>query len=573
MTRSRLSINRESLAKTGQAPKTSSQPDVQTPEQPSNQIEGLLGMQQRQGNQAVNRYLKRPELVRRAANVQRAAADWTEWAAKPVGEGGLETTDYTFADSGGFIVINGAIDVSEAFLKNLQATNRPELVKILQCAKALKDNSFVLNSVGEPFKGYIKSYQSSGGGRMRFRGAIGPTPDSTSDVERYIETHIRPVFGEPLPDYILNMTPNDRNRLFDLANAKRPVEKETPALTWAKAQTPTNMSQMVNFTEYYLANEKSVNDTNARKLNQLRDSARDSGDYEMSEDDPALDNKQKEVALTVVEGLIGKKLGLYKGKANQGQMNAGHVIALQTLAVVGIAGVPTVNIAAKIEAGKRGAPATITLADVNTAAKEVATDIINADTFDTSVYRGQAKTQLRDEALLADEPTFKETAKTEADKGLKDKLVAEMDAVNLAGYAGTDVLIDDFDSDVFWASSATAQGNKISAKAATTPIPFFTPDGAAYHAEKHWSELKGTTEEPALPAQQHSAYFASCKETIAHPATVTREQGQLFDRPTFYFVRTIPAGVGATAAPKAMRAIVSVLGNGSIKVATYFTNP
>jgi hypothetical protein len=224
----------------------------------------LVSLQQTHGNHFVQRLVGRahPKVTPRASTtpvIQRDASTWSTWAGIN-GEGG-----HTFADGAGrFIVIDNALDATEEFLTDLSGRDAGELKKIFRAAKALEiaghDIDTVPDSAPDKLKTFIKTKQSSGGGRMRFRAAIGPTATGVSKLEKFVAGPLAAAYGGAanLPPFLQvgGMSIGDRARLYDLPNAREDYPLEP--LKWAKAQNPTTVGQFVNFTEYYAASKLKV---------------------------------------------------------------------------------------------------------------------------------------------------------------------------------------------------------------------------------------------------------------------------------------------------------------------------
>src|SRR5579864_5498446 len=214
----------------------------------------VLDLQHASGNYSVQGLIRRAL----ASVIQRNAATWRDWAALN-GENG-----HTFAEAGGFIVVDDALDATEEFLTALSASNADELKKIFRAAKALQAANHEITAVpdGAPDKlqTFIKTKQTPAGGRMRFRAAIGPS-GGASKLEKFITNRLAPAFGgaTQLPDFLKfdNMSIGDRARLYDLPNSREDYPPEP--LRWAQGRGTTSVGQFVNYVEYFAASQGELN--------------------------------------------------------------------------------------------------------------------------------------------------------------------------------------------------------------------------------------------------------------------------------------------------------------------------
>ncbi len=509
------------------------------------------------GNQFVQR-LVRQQLPQHAPTsstlVQRNAAEWGDWATRQ------GVPDHTFADgAGGFVVIDSALDATDAFLKSLGAD---ELKKLLAASKALQAAGFDLNTVPDTgpdkLKTFIAAKQTSEGGRMRFRGTIGPTPGGTSVLETFAAGPLATAFGgtDKVPKFLqLNtMSVGDRARLYDLPNASQ-SDAMPAALKWAVAQNCKSVGEFVNYVEYYKASRDIIDQEATagalKKFETVKGSVPKPPD-----DDPGVIAAAKELAKTAtlskLRGLVGKYIGKL-GKANL-TVEDQKTLAETTFTVTGFSG--------KIDGFTVGMTKDAFLAVFDAKAQTIAAQ--------EAVYSAQlepAKAQLQVKPLDELKARLKLEALAELEQTLPARFTGEQQKASAAGFVGGGPVIDNFA-----AKNKDEQLQAIVTKAGAGIVPFRSADAAAYHAVKHYNDLANTEDKAAAatPEARLTAYLNSAWKTLKQPDSSRAEQQQLYGGLSYFFVRTVPAAPGVAGKAQDMRAIAAVGPDGAVNITTYF---
>jgi hypothetical protein len=498
--------------------------------------------------------------IDRRGIIRRNAATWDSWAnTNLAGEG------HTFEDSGGLIVINKAIDASEAFLTSLSSTTAgtDQLKDIIRAAKNLRDKRYDATKLDDPHKANVKRWQTSEGGRLRFRGAIGPTTDPSSSapgvsmVEKFITEQIEPIWS-PLPDFLtIGLTPQSRSRLFDLPNSGHNTPKKLPelrlAMTWAKEQGARDVSQFVNYTEYRLAyasdleteKEKAAAEDfeKRRKANTLPKAPAD-------DNDPTIVAEAKRLAEQAEITALKKEFGKFFGAMRKTGISAAHVVEAKAREVTVTEGGSFDDFTRAIEAAAKA-------------------KVDGSGFVLTPLHKAEARKSI--EKGLADQERANLVTSHEKrlETELATKFKAERAEVSTAGYAGTGPQISGWDTAP---DSSRIDLIKKKAKEAKK-IPFFSDDAAVYHGLKHYDDLKLTEDKAASDDKKIEAYLASATKTVAEPDSTTVSFGQTATGPSYFFFRTVPKSSEPTGEPKEMRAIVVVSADGKVNIATYFKKP
>lgn len=495
------------------------------------------------------------KVTQRSQNViQRNAQELGEWVTQQgdLGDG------HSFVDASGLVVINDSLDVSDAFWKGLLRSQLDvtNLKNYIRASKALKDKDQNLNAISGDLKTVVTNAQKSSGGRMRFRVAIGPTmggiDTGTSEVEKFVKSEIAPLYGgvDRLPDWITNMDALARQRLYDLPNANNSKDHFKDALKWAIDYGANSVPQLVNYTEYYQVSKGLVDEDIERRTAQQLDTEKNSMTIE--DTDPRLVDKKLELAKDKILNDLTRLYGRYFGRASKPG-------GLDQTAIGEIAAQPhngqTLN----------GIAVGTNKVQLLNAMRDMAETL--AHTEDLAQYTQQAKDELKKIDTLPRLPEVKTEKEKEVKDELANKLFREMNVVTREKFAGNIVSVDNF-----WAKSEQKQKDAIKSKANDGPIPFTADHSAAYHALKHYQELDKTVDRTENEDGRLLAYLNSCRETVKTSNDIELKQGQMFDHPSFFFKRTIPAAPlpfhGGQ--PKDMRAIVVVSNTNEIKIASYF---
>jgi hypothetical protein len=491
--------------------------------------------------------------VDRRQVIRRNAATWQSWA-----QTNLAGETHTFEDEGGLVVINKALDVSEAYLKNVQArpTGTDDLKALIRAAAELRKQGYDVSKMTDPHKTNVTKWQSSSGGRMRFRGAIGPTagPGSTtpgtSIVEKFITEKIEPLW-RPLPDFLTTgLTPQSRSRLYDLPNSSHKDTELLAGMRWAKAQGAQSVAQLVNFTEYHIAMQGEL-ETEAEKAAaaEIEDKRTKKTLEQVTDDnDPRVVAEAKKIAknaeIRKLTDLVSKT---YFPKVKTPGINATDVDEVDKLGI-------------KIKVG-------ITVPDFKKAIEAAAEATVSVSTYDMKEPTRLAK-QAVQEGLDAKAKDLLATAHAQRLRNeLGTRFSQERGAVTTGGYAGTGPAIAGWD--------AAPEGSKpdlIKAKAKeTNKIPFFTNDAAVYHGLKHYDDIKFTEDKAPSADKKVEAYLASATKTVANPSKVETQFNQTGAGPSYFFFRDVPSDK-PSGKPKKMRAIVVVGADGRVNIATYFAS-
>ncbi|MGB0387714.1 MAG: hypothetical protein ACPGWR_23095 [Ardenticatenaceae bacterium] len=490
--------------------------------------------------------------------------DFQAWTKDNVGEG------HTFVESSGLIVVNGSIDVSAAYLIHLRATDEEKLVQLLRTTKDLLDHDQDLHAVSHKQQRFIRDLHRSAGGRLRFRVHIGPTADGRSLLEQFIANLIRPTYLDGLPEFITEMSAQERVRLYDLANAlARSPKLHRESITWAVEQNPTSISQLVNYTEYYVASRERLEKDIRKRSDEEFEAAR--ADIQLSFDEITV------VAVKVAQADAAKaarrRYTPLIGKMMRNQLTDEARATLSQLTGQDYS-------AQALSQNVKNARRAELLAAIRVKVEEVR----QAAAEPTSRHREIAKERVRaeKEELLLE--TIRQNVRAQMeplmlDPSLSSQFAAQREEASRTGFAGEAPRISGF-----WDQEDEEKINRIKETAASAKIPFMSDHAAVYHALKHYHELSRTCDSAENTGKSElESYFHSATKTIANPTEpVTSQASQFHNHPRFFFIRTVNKDPSfLEASDLRMRAIVVVGGKANstlpsedkVYLLTYFRAP
>lgn len=480
--------------------------------------------------------------------------DFQAWAKDNVGEG------HTFIESNGLIVVNHSIDVSVAYLIHLSATDEQKLKQLVQVTKALSDSNQNLHALPRAHQQFIRRLHRSSGGRLRFRVHIGPTAGGVSPLEQFIATYITPAIPSSLPDFITQMSVEERSRLYDLANARgRTPELHRKSIAWALEQNPTSISELVNYTEYYVASyDRLEEDIDERSLEEF-EAGRE--DIELPFDEITV--LAVELAKADAMQVIRRKYTHLIGKIMRHQVTDENRATLSQLTGQDYSALDFSN--RDVKNAKRAE----VLAAISAKVKEA-----SLQPTPSEEHLAKAEELLRDEKEQDSLKTIRQKVRASMENWMQQNLASQFAAqrqeANLAGFAGLGPQIERF-----WDKEDEEKIDSIKG-AASMRIPFMSDHAAAYHALKHYHEIKYTEDRAQESGKSElESYLDSATKTIAAPTEpVTQELSQFNSNPIFFFIRTVKhASSLENASDSAMRAIVVVGDVGEVHTVTYFRAP
>jgi hypothetical protein len=268
----------------------------------------------------------------------------------------------------------------------------------------------------------------------------------------------------------------------------------------------------------------------------------------------------KSLAKVAVQRKLTAPLGKYLGTLTKGKLSATDVTAIGNITYTDaeVAGVVITGVTV----------ATTKDELINILATKATEKSQEATIY--SNYLVLAKTELKKESLEDLKKRLTAEAQTTVEAQLATQFTQERGAADIAGFVGAGPVIADF-----WTKRPAEQLDAIVTKANQTKIPFGSSDTAAYHALKHYPEIKDTADAATGGTSNHqlNAYLTSAWETVKTPSRKRSEQQQLYHHPSFFFYRTVAKAATAEGKDQTMRAIVAVADNGAVNLITYFQAP
>jgi hypothetical protein len=472
-------------------------------------------------------------------------ATWAAWAQTQTGEA------HAITPAGSLLRINQCIDVHPALLDEMSHAQIDDLKLLFVATKKTS-----AGAATDADTKHITKLSSSAGGRLRFLRQIGSSHDHAEDstVSLFIQDTLKPLYGGTLPDFLLpdRLTPMDRRRLFDVPNAKRKTAPQKRGLEWAITQGPRTVSELVNFSEYFLANLETL-DRRADKKSKA--------DYEQQKAHITVsdDEAQTEAKAIAASDAVKREMAtagpvmkaISKGSLDEAQKQQWQQLTGEDFGAPDLAKSPV----------KKALQQKLKDKVTEQALNAVGVPSDDAIARGHEAVQNKKQDELR-KRLAAD---VRQQMDDSIGTDVADQFAADRAVVDTHGYAAGGTSVDGF-----WSKGRPEQIAAIQAAAGSGAVPFFSSDSAAYHSLKHYSDIRGTTDRAPQGGSELEAYLKSSTRTIANPdQEVTTQPSQFSANPAFMFFRTIPAAAEG-GKPNKMRAIVVVTDQGAPKVATYF---
>jgi len=490
-------------------------------------------------------------------DTQSLVLDFQAWAKDNVGEG------HTFIESRGLIVVNNSIDVSAAYLIHLRATDDQKLKQLVQVTKALSNSNQNINALPRAHQQFIRRLHRSAGERLRFRVHIGPTAEGVSPLEQFIATYITPAVPSGLPDFITQMNVEERFRLYDLVNARgRTPQLHRKSIAWVLEQNPTSISELVNYTEYYVASyDQLEQDIDERSLEEFEAVRKD---IQLPFDE--ITAVAVELAKADARQAIRRKYTPLIGKMMRNQVTDEDRATLSQLTGQDYSALDFSN--RDVKNAKRAE----VLAAISAKIDAPAASSLQSTLSDEHLTK--AEERVRDEKEQELLKTIRQNVRSSMENWMQENLAnlftAQRQEANSVGFAGLGPQIENF-----WEKEDEEKIDSIKG-AASMRIPFMSDHAAAYHALKHYHELKYTQDRAEESGKSElESYLDSATKTIAAPTEpVTPQLSQFDDHPLFFFIRMVNhATLLENARDVRMRAIVVVSDKGEVRARTYFRAP
>lgn len=500
---------------------------------------------------------KSSESIRSQKVAQLAAADLTTAVSQMT----PAPTNYNFVDNGSFITVNGILDAAEGYLRNMMANDEANFRKLLNATYDVNAGVALDHQANKD----LKAFQKSDNKRLRFRPQIGKAGGGiASEVDTFMTKFLEPIWGKPLPDWIINMDLHNRARLYDLPNAGgRSKQEHHDSLVWAHTQGANDVSKLVNYAEYYMASLDRLEADVERNALARYDAAKGG----IAVDQTKVPAKAQEIA---------NKGALDAEKARLDSIYnpiIGRVFQKNSLSPQDSANLTTINVnSANYDLSKKADKSKLreniikAVGDALTAYGKTAA--ATAETV-TEGHIANATAELRKELEDQLMKTSRAAARMEETTAVPTKFAAETKEARDTNYAGA---MGPKAADDFWAKDFRTQVATIKA-AASQKIPFFSDHAAAYHALKHYGDIAKTEDRAENTGlSMNEAYYASATKTVKNPTeAVVSSSSQLRDHPSFFFYRTVPKDTKITDAQDVrMWAIVVVNDAGNVGLATYF---